>query len=403
MSARLSRVIKRAALCSARGWLIGGLSLASLSLSFTGCQGLQEGDANQSPLAVAEWTLGQSLTREAVAPEALEPYLAKKALPQLQELQSAAEPDEALGVLTLNLEEGGRWAGRYAYLKEGWPLAIAFELEKTRAHWSVRELPFATVYKSLATMVGSQGVPLIKTGEPWAGGLISLDRSGRPLGEVVLTWAPPYAFIDGLPLYGKATQDKLIEGIALAFARREQMAAQAQASYFRRVTIAMRGSAQLSELMQVFSWVEDAGAVSISLLGRDDRGEARLVRLAQRSSTLSKGAPKRLLKGTLKGGGLLTLAAIQRDQAQAKSAEVAVGVGESSDEDLARSKVLGLYEQVPAGTLEGAIMRPEGEATLQELARALDAFQRVDPLLPVTIAPYQPQGAAKRASEGGAR
>lgn len=368
--------------------LTGGALCAYAALHLTACQGLQEGDPNQSPMAVTEWTLGSALNTDPPPLEGLGPYLSDKARGQLQDFLSSAAPEEALGVLTLNRTEGDRWAGRYGYLKGSWPLSINFELHQTKGVWSIKELPFIKVYKQLARLIGPKGVPQVESGEPWSGGLISFDRSGRPLGEVILTWLPPYAFIDGVPLYGKATPQKVIEEVAIAFSKREEMAAQAQANYFRRIAIAMKGSASLKELMQVISWAEDAGGVSISMIAQSSDGEARLLRLAQRTSTLSHGAPQRILKGEVMSGGALSLKLIDRTQPNPEGAPVLIDMSVGSDRSLARSKVLGLYQQAQSGSLEGAIVTPQGASTLQELAYILDAFKSIDPELPVAVSPY---------------
>jgi hypothetical protein len=218
---------------------------------------------------------------------------------------------------------------------------------------------------------------------------------------VVLTWLPPYAFIDGVPLYGKATAEKVIEEVAIAFSRREEMAAQAQANYFRRIAIAMKGSANLKELMQVISWAEDAGGVSISMIAQSSDGEARLLRLAQRTSTLSHGAPQKTLQGQVTSGGSLSLKLLDRTKPGAQSPRVLIDVSAGSDRGLARSKVLGLYQQAPSGRLEGAVITPQGDATLQELAHVLDAFKSIDPDLPVALMPYVPDPTERSAQEGG--
>lgn len=372
--------------------LMRGVVSACVALQFSACQGSHEGDVNQSPMAVAEWTLGNALSADPVAPERLGPYLSEKAKGQLIEIQTHTQPDESLGVLTLNLSQGNHWAGRYGFLKGEWPLALHFELHKQNQFWSIKEFPFAKVYKQLIQLVGPNGLPRVQSGEPWTGGLISFDRSGRPLGEVVLTWLPPYAFIDGIPLYGKATAEKIIEEVAIAFSKREEMAAQAQANYFRRIAIAMNGSSRLEELMKVISWVEDAGAVSISMLAQSEDGEARLLRLAQRTSTLSHGAPQRVLKGQVATGGSFTLTLLDLTQKSVqKPSSVLIDMSTNSDRSLARSKVLGLYQQATSGRLEGAIITPQGSSTLQELAHVLDAFKSIDPDLSVAVTPYQAQ------------
>ena len=170
-----------------------------------------------SQWAVAQWTMGQALSAEGPDLDRLSGYISARALKDLKGFKEALRLDEPVGLLTLNQAEGGRWVGRYAYLKEGWPLALSIELSRVSGAWQVESAPSAPVYGHLAQLLAEGGLPTTGFGERLQGGLISYDRAGRPQGEVVLTWLPPYAFIDGVPLIGKATPAKVREALQTSF------------------------------------------------------------------------------------------------------------------------------------------------------------------------------------------
>ena len=247
----------------------------------TGCQS-QDGDGRLSQWMVADWVMRNALQSDGPPLEQLQPYLSDRALIEIDTFKQALQPDQAVGVLTLNHQQGQRWKGRYAFLKNNWPMALNIDMTYTRGFWQIDRFPFIEIYTQLAKLTQATGVPQVQNGEIWHGGLISYDLSGRPQAEVVLTWLPPFVFIDGVPLQGKTTAQKVLQAIEHAFMLRAEMADHAQADYMKRLILCMPSQGSFKELMQLIQWGESVGSDVISLLARNAQSEAVLIRLAKR-------------------------------------------------------------------------------------------------------------------------
>ena len=380
--------------------LLSLATLTTLTLISVGCDGLKGGDPSLSPWAVSDWVMGRALSAQGAEASLFGPHLSQEAGAALKDLHTTAHPTRPFGLLTLNKQEGERWAGRYGYVRDGWPLSVAFELRRAQGVWQVSEAPFSKVYVRLTSLLEPQGLPEVEVGERWEGGLIGFDQSGRPQGEVVLSWVPPYAFIDGTPLFGKASDHKVIESLAHAFRRRALMAAEAQASYLKRVTLAMSKESSVDEVIKLIGWLEDAGAESVSLLARNPRGEARLVRLAQRGSRLATLRDQRLAYAYVDDQvarfvGPQELTEQGRRRVPSPQ-EARVRHTEGRDEGEALNQLVELYRALQAQDqrLEGVVLNVDQGVTLQSLLRVVSTLRGVSDDLPFTLI-SAPQGPSK--------
>lgn len=366
-----------------------------LTATCTACD--QAPHATLSQWAVAQWTMEQALSAEGPPVARLSAYLSPRALKDLSGLKGALHPDEPLGLLTLNLSDGGRWVGRYGYLKGRWPLALSIELARVGGAWQVESVPSAAVYGHLAQLLEEGGLPVTAAGERWQGGLISYDRAGRPQGEVVLTWLPPYAFIDGVPLIGKATPKKVRGALERSFRLRAEMAAAAQASYLPRVALCLKGSASAQELERVMGWAEDAGAELVSLLTRGSDGDGALLRFARRTSRLSLLAPQRLARavhaGEVEGAPRVrvALAPTLTPAAEAPPPHEWPLVGDSLNDTDGVERLTSYYRALrKGGRVDGLLIEASPQLTVSALAHIYDGARQADPRLPITLEPAAP-------------
>jgi len=365
------------------------LLLALLLAALAGCDRAPRPHLSQ--WAVAEWTLGQALSAEGPPVERLSAYLSPRALKDLRGLKEALRPDEPLGLLTLNLSEGGRWVGRYGYRKGAWPLALSVELARVGGAWQVEALPSASVYAHLAQLLAEGGLPVTGYGERWQGGLISYDRAGRPQGEVVLTWLPPYAFIDGVPLLGKATAAKVREGLQESFRLRAEMAAAAQASYLPRVALCLKGGASAEELERVMGWAEDAGAELVSLLARGSDGDGALLRFARRASRLSLLAPQRLARAAHadeQEGVPRVRVGLAGEESGAPPPHDWPLAGDSLRDTEGVERLTSYYRALRrGGRVDGLLIEASPRLSVAALAHVYDGARQVDAALPIALEP----------------
>ena len=393
------------------------ISILMLIYPSTGCQ-TGGGDDSLSQWAIAQWVMRQGLSIDGPPLDHLTPYLTAQALDELNVFKETLQPDSPLGMLTLNRAQGHRWVGRYAYLKGPWPLALNFEMTRSAGFWQIDRLPFAAIYGQLAKVLRPGGLPEIGQGEvkrggsieEWEGGLISFDRSGRPQGEVVVTWIPPYAFVDGVPLNGKATSEKLISAIETSFKLRSQMASVVQASYTPRVALCLETTAPASDVQSLLAWSEASGAQVISLLARHRQIGPILIRLARRVPEVILLSPQRMLSARLEtqyvtihpphGGGVNAPPPLRWSlppiiaSAEEKRSLIDRQVGQFAH-FYQRSK--------KRGKVAGLILSPNVKTTYADLIFMIESVRQIDQSLPIALAPLKSSTQTLKGQQKGGR
>lgn len=364
------------------------------------CQS-QSGDAQLSQWAVAEWAMQHSLDPEGPDIDSLRPYLTTKAIQEIRSFKQVLKPEKGLGLLTLNHTQGQRWVGRYAYSKHTWPMALNIEMTHAKGFWQINSFPFIKMYTHFADILKKGGIPQIQQGEIWHGGLISYDLSGRPQAEVVLTWLPPFVFIDGVPLQGKATEKKVLSAIQNAFALRSDMAEKVQASYLKRLILCLPSQSTFKELTQLMTWGEQVGTDIISLLGHNQQSEAVMIRLAKRVAQVTLLKPQKIAYSEISDHKLtLSLGISQHTSSQPVQwpiHPIQQMIKENKEvhtktikllNDQQESKAFEILTQMKnQNSLAGIYITAQADSTYADVLAWIDQLKTLDPKLAITLGP----------------
>ena len=366
---------------------------------------------SQSVPNSSSWNLAEYILERALSPQdefnaqQFSNHLSKRASTQLQELTQAKLSDKSLGLLSISQNQKGTWDAFFAYQRRQWPLLLQLELEsKVRTNqtsWQIQSFPFLGAYRQLAELIEPIGLsaetvkknelkylPHVSQALPWHGGLSGRDQRGRLQSSVVLVWAPPLVFVDGLALAGKANRKLISLSVSQAFAKRQRLAEQAQASYTQHVSLALPAGSSAQELIQLMSWMEGLGTQQLSLIVQSEQGPG-LIYLGTRRSVQSLVKPQRLLHAKFAESSTtqpanISLYVRQSDQSKPERIKSAL----TEDPKTWNEDLFTIMERAQTRKLlHGFVVHPQAQTTVKDLIQLFDSYRSINQDLPLSIAP----------------
>lgn len=158
---------------------------------------------------------------------------------------------------------------------DSWPLSLEFLVKKKNTGWSVAEQTNRRSVRLALTLLSESGLPQIRKGLPWNGGLMGVDALGRPNASVLLLGDGVTVSVGGhAPRRFEKTE--LTASIQGEFERRARASTAAFATYRPHVAIALPMAAPFERLVQLVRSATQAGALSIQLLANSEDGPSWL-------------------------------------------------------------------------------------------------------------------------------
>ena len=341
-------------------------------------------------------------------------YMNEEVNRQLIRLQKLDPNLRSVGLLSLNQDLQGKWNGFFAYEIQGWPLLLKFVLSRKDGRsdrpFMIEHLPFFKAYLSLAELIqsspnqqSSSQLSKVRQGATWHGGLIGRDTRGRALSSVVVVWLPPLAFVDGLPLSGVADRTQFSNRLAKAFAQRQLLAEQAQASYTPHVSLALPAQAPASQLVELMAWSEGVGAEQVSLIAQSEQ-EPVLLYLSHRTNRATLMSPQRLIHAHLspEQGKLLIQRTDHSKLEQTRGTlqlHNTINEQENKTQQSLESYSLIMDRALQKDRLNGVIIHIDEKVSVGEVIHYIDLTQAIDDELPITFAPLTPENSESKAKE----
>ena len=245
------------------------LAALSLSLIHFGCTGEQ---LLSSAWLTAEQGLAAITTPELNSP-AWRSVAIRSDIKLLQDL--GAQRLTATGIQEVTVIDERTHTLNLGITIDSWPLSLEFLLKKKNTGWSVSEQTNRRTVRLALTLLSDSGLPQIRKGEPWKGGLMGFDALGRPNASVLLIG-------DGVTVsVGRETPQRLsvsalTASIRTKFERRARASTAAFATYRPHVAIALPMAAPFERLVDLVRAATGAGTISIQLLANSENGPSWL-------------------------------------------------------------------------------------------------------------------------------